>query len=217
MDLTFELCPSLPLKLTHSQEWSPTGCSLQPCPPHYTPHLCHTRVNDQLCSGICHLKESRLTHEVNTITAIKTGAQYQWWYKVNEHFLQGCHGFSWIIIFTSRAWLAATSHRSPVIIMQPHLATANPILQPASPAALFMSTNQDPSSSVLATLPVTSLPWPDPACFPTALTRVYANACSLGLTMLGQGLLPEPELGAFLTCTNQPRHPPSGVQRTATC
>lgn len=46
----------------------------------------------------------------------------------------------------------------PVIVMQPHLATANPFLQPASPAALFMSTNQDLSSGVLATLPVTSLP-----------------------------------------------------------
>lgn len=58
-----------------------------------------------------------------------------------------------------------------------------------------MSTNQDLSSGVLATLPVTSLPRPDPACFPTALAGVYANASSLGLATLGQRLLPAPELG----------------------
>lgn len=138
------------------------------------------------------------------------------WQKVG-YVSYSWHGLVWIISFTSRAWFTPTSRWSPVIVMQLHLAAANPALQPASLAALFMSTNQDPSSGVLATLPVTSLPWPDPACFPTALTRVYANACSLGLTMLGQGLLPETELGAFLTCSNQPGRPPNGMQRTATC
>lgn len=128
-----------------------------------------------------------------------------------------CHGFGWIISFTSRVWLTATSHRFTVIVMQLQPALANPVVRPAQPAALFMSTNKEPSSGVLATLPVTSLPWPGPACLPTALARVYANACSLGLTMLGQRLLPELGLGAFLTWSNQHRHPPNGVQRTVTC
>lgn len=118
-------------------------------------------------------------------------------YKGNNGLFYSCHRFGWVCSLS--------------------LLCGYTSLQPASPAALFMSTNQDPSSRVLATLLVTSLPWPDPACFPTALARVYANACSLGLTTLGQSLLPELELGAFLTCSNQPRHPPSGVQRTATC